>query len=325
MALSIGTKAPAKKKATTQFTGNAISTKPTTVLAYLGPALVAILLINVIPILYTIYMSFTNRNGPRRFPDGQFQVVGLDNYIRLFTEPDFYIVFGRTALYVVVCIFFFFVTGLILALALNHKVVKGKFAWRVAMILPWAVPTWLTALIWKFLFHSQYGPINQSLALVGISGPDWLLQPTTAFIAITIVNIWMSFPFFTLILLGGLQSIPSDVYEASSMDGAGFWTQLFQVTLPMLRPVAVPTIILSAITTFGMFNTVKLMTNGGPFTSVADPGATELLILWAMNQGLGTLKRIGLSGALSVVMFIFLLVLTVLATRVTKATRSVQE
>jgi arabinogalactan oligomer/maltooligosaccharide transport system permease protein len=109
------------------------------------------------------------------------------------------------------------------------------------------------------------------------------------------------------------------------MDGAGFWRQLFQITLPMLRPVAVPAVILSAITTFAMFNTVKLMTNGGPFTSVAEPGATELLMVWAMNQGLGALKRIGVSGALSVVMFAFLLVLTVIATRATKATRSVQE
>lgn len=325
MAVSIGAKAPAKKKATTQFTGNAISTRPFTVLGYLGPALVAILLINVLPILYTFVMSFTDRNGPRRFPEGRFQLVGLDNYVRLLTSPDFYNVLAKTVIYTVVCITFFFITGLILALALNHKAVKGKFAWRVAMILPWAVPTWLTALIWKFLFHSQYGPINQSLALIGITGPDWLLQPVTAFIAITIVNIWMSFPFFTLILLGGLQSIPSDVYEASSMDGAGFWTQLFQVTLPMLRPVAVPATILSAITTFAMFNTVKLMTNGGPFTSVAEPGATELLMVWAMNQGLGPLKLIGVSGALSAVMFAILLVMTLAATRATKATKSVQE
>jgi arabinogalactan oligomer/maltooligosaccharide transport system permease protein len=270
-------------------------------------------------------MSFTDRNGPRRFPEGKYQVVGFDNYVRLLTDPDFYNVFIKTALYVVVCITFFFITGLIFALALNHKVVKGKFAWRVAMILPWAVPTWLTALIWKFLFHSQYGPINQILALVGITGPDWLLQPATAFIAITIVNIWMSFPFFTLILLGGLQSIPSDVYEASSMDGAGFWRQLIEITLPMLRPVAVPAIILSSITTFAMFNTVKLMTNGGPFTSVAEPGATELLMLWAMNLGLGVRRLIGVSGALSVVMFMVMLVLTVMATRATRATRSVQE
>jgi arabinogalactan oligomer/maltooligosaccharide transport system permease protein len=324
MALSL-TKGAAKKKATPQFTGNAISTRAATVLTYLGPALIAILLINVLPIAYTVYMSFTDRNGPRRFPDGKYQVVGLDNYVRLLTDPDFYNVFLKTIIYVVVCVAFFFVTGLIVALALNHRVVKAKFAWRVAMILPWAVPTWLTALIWKFLFHSQYGPINQALAMVGITGPDWLLQPFTAFVAITIVNIWMSFPFFTLILLGGLQSIPSDVYEASSMDGAGFWRQLFEITLPMLRPVAVPAIILSAITTFAMFNTVKLMTDGGPYTSVAQPGATELLMLWAMNIGLGVRRLIGVSGALSVVMFTVMLILTVLATRATRATRSVQE
>lgn len=101
------------------------------------------------------------------------------------------------------------------------------------LILPWAVPYWITALIWKFLFHGQYGPINQALHLIGLNPPDWLLNGTTAFAAITVVNVWLSFPFFMLILLGGLQTISADLYEAADLDGASWWQKLFTITLPI--------------------------------------------------------------------------------------------
>jgi arabinogalactan oligomer/maltooligosaccharide transport system permease protein len=280
------------------------------------------LAVNVLPILYTVYMSFTNRNGPRRFPEGQYQLTGIENYIRLLSEPDFYLVLGRTLGYVAACLPLFFVFGLAFALALNHPAIKAKVVFRTLMILPWAIPTFVTALIWKFLFHGTYGPINQLLALVGIQGPEWLLSANTAFLAITAANLWMSFPFFMLTFLGGLQSIPEDIYEASSLDGAGYWTQLFKITLPMLRPVIVPALILSAVTTFGMYGTVQLMTGGGPVVRVDQPGATELLMVWAYNQGFTAAKRFGLQGAIAVVMFFIMGSLTLLAARLSRATRS---
>lgn len=304
---------------------SAVSSRGLTAMVYLIPALIGILVVNIFPILYTFYMSLTNRNGPARFAEGRYQVTGFDNYVRLLTQSDFYIVFGKTVLYTVVCVFFFFVVGLTFALILNNPAIKGRAVWRTLMILPWAVPYWITALIWKFLFHGQYGPINQILAQVGIQGPDWLLNGTTAFIAITIVNIWLSYPFFMLILLGGLQSIPTDIYEAADIDGAGWWKQLFSITLPLLRPVAIPSIILSAITTFKILETVWLMTKGGPVTRVGEPGATELLLLWAYNQGFQGAQRFGLVGAFSIVVFILLVILTLVYTRVTNATKAVYE
>jgi arabinogalactan oligomer / maltooligosaccharide transport system permease protein len=216
-----------------------------TIAAYTTPALLGILLINVFPILYTGYISLTNRNGPTRFAEGNYEVTGFQNYTRLLGQTDFYIVFGKTVLYAIVCVFFFFVVGLTFALILSNPAIKAKALWRTLMILPWAVPAWITSLVWKFLFHGQYGPINQALAKVGLPGPDWLLDGTTAFIAITIMNIWLSYPFFMLILLGGLASIPTDIYEAADIDGAGWWKQLFSITIPLLRPVAIPAIILS--------------------------------------------------------------------------------
>src|SRR4029078_3336704 len=161
---------------------------------YLAPALAGLALINIFPIIYTFYLSLTTRNGPTRFAEGNYQVTGLQNYIRLLTQPDFYIVLGKTALYAVICVFLFFVVGLTFALILNTPAIKGRTIWRTLLILPWAVPYWITALIWKFLFQGQYGPINQILRMVGLNPPDWLLNGTTAFIAITIVNVWLSFP-----------------------------------------------------------------------------------------------------------------------------------
>jgi len=297
-----------------------------TVAAFIGPAILAILLVNVYPILYNLYMSLTNRNGPRRFPEGRYEVTGIDNYIRLLTQSEFYIVFGKTILYALVCVAFFFVVGLGLALVVNHPAIRWKYFWRTMLILPWAVPTWITAMIWRFLFNSQFGPINQIMATVGITGPNWLTDPVWAFVAITVVNIWMSYPFFMLILLGGLQSIPTDIYEAAEMDGATFWQGLFAITLPLLRPVALPAIILSMITTFQMFNTVWLMTQGGPRTRPGQPGATELLLVWAYNQGFqGQGQRFALVSAFAIVVFLFLLVFTLFYNRVTRVTKGAFE
>lgn len=292
---------------------------------YLLPAMIALLLINVFPILYTFYISLTNRNGPARFAEGRYQVTGLQNYTRLLGQSDFYLVLGRTMIYAVVCVALFFVVGLTFALILNNPAIKGRTVWRTLLILPWAVPYWITALIWKFMFHGQYGPINQVLRMLGASPPDWLLNGTTAFVAITIVNVWLSFPFFMLILLGGLQAIPAEMYEAADLDGAGWWQKLLRITLPLLRPVSVPAVILSLITTLKIFETIFLMTGGGPVTRLGQPGATELLLVWAYNQGFQGLQRFGLVGAFSIVVFLILGAITLAYSRVTQATRGVYE
>lgn len=315
------TRAPTKARRRVQSTTGSAKTA----LAYTIPALIGILLINVFPILYTMFISLTNRNGPARFAEGTYKVTGFQNYTRLLGKSDFYIVFGKTVLYAGVCVFFFFVVGLMFALILSNPAIKAKAIWRTLLILPWAVPAWITALIWKFLFHGQYGPINQILATVGLKGPDWLLSGTTSFIAITIVNIWLSYPFFMLILMGGLASIPTDIYEAADIDGAGWWRQLFSITLPLLRPVAIPAVILSTITTFKILDTIWLMTKGGPVTRVGQPGATELLLVWAYNQGFQGGQRFGLIAAFSIVVFIMLVCLTLIYTRVTNATKGVYE
>jgi arabinogalactan oligomer/maltooligosaccharide transport system permease protein len=294
---------------------------------YIGPALLGILILSIVPIVYTIYMSFTNRNGPFRLREGRYTLTGFENYQRLLGSfnGDFYIVVVRTFVFTVVCVLIFLVVGLILALILNNPAIRFKSLWRTLLIVPWAVPSYVTALIWKFFYNEQFGTINNTLRLFGFAGNiQWLNDPTLAFIAVVIVNLWLSYPFFMFIILGALQSIPQDVYEAADVDGASRWRQLRSITLPLLRPAVMPAIILSAITTFQMFNTVWLITNGGPVTAVGKPGATEFVMLYVYKQAF-RLNLVGVSSAFGMLIFILLFVLVLLNLRVTRVTQSAYE
>jgi arabinogalactan oligomer/maltooligosaccharide transport system permease protein len=294
---------------------------------YVGPALFGILLLSIVPIIYTIYMSFTNRNGPFRLREGRYEIVGFDNYIRLLGsfDADFYLVVLRTFLFTVVCVALFLVVGLALALILNNPAVRFKALWRTLLIVPWAVPTYVTALVWKFFYNQEFGTINNSLRLLGFDGNiQWLNDPILAFIAVVVVNLWMSYPFFMFIILGALQSIPADIYEAAEVDGSGRWRTLTRITLPLLRPAIMPAIVLSAITTFQIFNTVWLITEGGPVTAVGQPGATEFVMIYVYKQAF-RLNLVALSSAFGMLIFIMLFVLVLLNLRITRITRSAYE
>jgi arabinogalactan oligomer/maltooligosaccharide transport system permease protein len=296
-------------------------------LLYVGPAMIGILVLSVVPIVYTVYMSFTNRNGPFRLRPGRYQLTGFENYERLLgsINGDFYLVIGRTFLFTIVSVLTFFVMGLILALILNNAAIRFKGIWRMLLIVPWAVPSYVTALIWKFFFNQEFGTINNSLRAMGLDGDfAWLSRPGLAFLAVIIVNLWMSFPFFTVIMLGSLQSIPGDMYEAADVDGASRWTQLTRLTLPLLRPAIMPAMVLSAITTFQMFNTVWLITEGGPLTTVGKPGATEYVMIYVYKQAFRQ-NLFALSSAFGVLIFILLFTLVLLNLRFTRVTKSAYE
>ena len=302
--------------------GSSKVTRKTTVAAYLTPALIGIFLVNIIPILYSIYISLTNRNGPARFAEGRYEVTGFQNYTRLLSEPDFYLVWWRTTLYAAVCVFLFFVVGLIFAVILNNPAIKGRMIWRTLLILPWAVPYWITALVWKFLFHSEFGPINQLLRLIGTQPAGLASEWYDCLYRHRDHQYLAQLSLLHAGLIGRLQAIPGDYYEAADMDGASWWQKFWNITLPLLRPVAVPAIILSIITTLKIFETIYLVTGGEPRVNITEPGATEVLMVWAYRQGFQDTKRFGLVGAFSVVVFLILLMITLAYTRITRATRA---
>jgi arabinogalactan oligomer/maltooligosaccharide transport system permease protein len=293
-----------------------LQVKRRAIFLYLLPIIVTILLINMTPILYTLYLSFTNNTEFNQ----EYTFIGLTNYIHLLftTDSGLFYVLGLTVLYVIICVVLFVLIGTITALALNHPKVKGRGVWMGLLLVPWAAPATITALIWKFLFNYDFGPINQiGRIFFGTHfGIPWLTDPIAAFIAVVIVNVWLSYPFFTVVILGALQSVPLELAEAASVDGANSWQTFWRIKFPLLLPAITPVTILSAITTFQMFGTVYLITAGGPITSPTKPGATTFVMIYMYNQVLGATAaniHYGAIAAFAIIIFIILGALTFLA------------
>lgn len=243
----------------------------------------------------------------------------------LMKTGDFFVVTFRTILYVAICIPLFFITGLLLALVLNSPNIRGRTLFRVIMVVPWAASTVaiMMSLVWQFFFREQ-GTINQVLSIFGIKGLAWLNNPTWAFAIIVLVNVWYTYPFFMTVILGALQSIPPEQYEAAEVDGATWWTKLRHITLPLLRPAVLPAVVLSSITTFQMFGTVWAITQGRPSRGAGVPGATELVMVYGYKQVFQT-NAYGRMGAYAVIIFILLFLATLYSLRMTQITKGAYE
>lgn len=397
--------------------------KALTVLAFIGPTLIGIMIFNIYPILFNTYISFTNRNQYHPNPDcsitltkileptcwavfAEHKTTGIGtpfkiqtpfyaNYSDLlgkfFSPPillafltvvvcfipliitnqvnkrldkqlsrsvpgwiltlgaivlgiilfillkgpnaldqimqsgDFFVTTFRTILYVACCIPLFFIVGLGLALLLNVSDLPGRTFFRVALIVPWAASTVaiMMSLVWKFFFQ-ETGTINQLLNILHIKPVIWLQNPTIAFVVIVLVNLWYSYPFFMVTILGALQSIPGELFEAAEVDGASWWQRLMGITLPLLRPAVIPIIVLSSITTFQMFGTVWAITGGGPSRGAGVPGATDLVMVYAYKQIFQT-NAFGRMGAFALIMFVFMFAATLYSLRISRMTKGVYE
>jgi len=180
------------------------------------------------------------------------------------------------------------------------------------LILPWAIPNYITALIWKGMFEGEHGAINSLLHAMHLDGVSWFSSWATAFSANVITNTWLGFPFMMVVALGAIQSIPRDLYEAAEVDGATGWQRFTHITLPHLRPAMAPAIALGSIWTFNMFNVIFLVSAGEP------GGSTNILVTdayrWAFERG----ERYGMAAAYATIIFLILLLWTVFGTRVVR-------
>jgi arabinogalactan oligomer/maltooligosaccharide transport system permease protein len=226
---------------------------------FLLPSALVLLAVVAYPFLYNIWISLTNWNM-FHFRDPSF--IGLRHYLRLFQEPDFYQIFGKTVAWTGINLIFHFVLGLSAALLLNRPL-RGRGLARALLILPWAMPQYISALTWRGMFNVEFGSINLLLSHLGIQPIAWFSSEFWAFLAPTIVNIWLGFPFIMVVALGGLQSIPEELYEAARIDGAGPWRRFRSITLPLLKPVLVPALVLGTIWTFNNLNVIWLVTDQG--------------------------------------------------------------
>ena len=246
-------------------------------------------------------------------------------YQELLDSGDFIMVNVRTILYVLVCMPLFFVVGLTMAILLNNKFLRGVTFFRVALIVPWAASTVaiMMSLVWQFFFRGQ-GTINQILKLVNIQGPTYLNDDLWAFAIVVLVNLWYTYPFFMVTILGGLQSVPVELYEAAEVDGATWWRQLLNITLPLLRPTVLPIIVLSTLTTYKVDAVVWGITQGGPVKGAGTPGATEFVMVHAYKQIFQT-QAFGRMGAFAVILFVALFAATLYSLRITRITEGAYE
>ncbi|MGI5257454.1 carbohydrate ABC transporter permease [Streptomyces angustmyceticus] len=243
-----------------------------------------VLVIGVIigyPLVRGLFLSLTDANeanverniGVNHLP-ATYKFTGLDNYRAVLGDGVFWDRLGWTVVWTVGCVSLTFLIGLALANMLN-RTLRGRTVYRLALILPWAIPAFISVFTWRMLYNEKNGLLNKLLAGGGIDAVPWLNDPTWAKLSVIAVNVWLGVPFMLVALLGGLQSIPGELYEAAEMDGAGPWQRFRNITVPGLRAVSSTVILLSTIWTFNMFPVIFLLTRGGP------GDATEILVTYA--------------------------------------------
>lgn len=314
------------------------------------PAFIGIIFLIIYPFLFEIKLAFSNASlGTQATKNAQYGLIyGWENLVTLFTgkvakDAKFFEVFGRTILWTVINVTCHVGGGMALALLLHRKMKLQGF-YRTLLIVPWAIPTTIAAMALRNEFDSRYGLFNILLSdlnswLVGISqgtvnvplignafnwlamhiGPvSWKQDPFWAFVSVLISNIWLGIPFMAVIILGGLQSISQEYYEAAEIDGATKFQQFRNITLPLLRPILTPAIILGVVWTFNKFDIIYLITQGGPQEK------TDILVS-SMYKAAFSFYRYGFTAMFALVIFIILLIFTLIYLRASGGLKSATE
>lgn len=301
---------------------------------YIMPSFIVLLMVIAYPFVYNIVISMSNM-GLMHFKDWEF--VGLSQYgtilrdvidlpdfasmkeffTKLMVEPNLLGIFIKNCFWTFTNLFFHVTIGVALALALNQRL-PGRAIFRTLLILPWAVPQYISALTWRGMFQYEYGAVNLVLQkYLHLAPIEWQSTPLGSFAGALITNIWLGFPFMMIVALGGLQSIPRELYEAADIDGASWFHKLRHITLPLLKPVMVPAISLGVIWTFNNFNVIWLVTNGGR------PADSAHIMVSYVYRAVFNFYRYGYGAALSMIIFIILLLFSIKFIRGTKATETV--
>ena len=236
-------------------------------LLFILPAFLYMMFFVGYPIISNIILS-TQNVSVRNLVNGQKKFIGLDNYVAIFQDGVFRKAMGNTLIFTVTCLLFQFLIGFVLALLFNNNFSFSKTVRGLTMI-PWMMPMTVTALMFKFMFSTDVGIINYILKSSGIISEniEWLTTPGTAMIAVVFANVWIGIPFNTILISTGLTTIPQELYESASVDGANGWQKLTRITLPLLRPTIESVLVLGFIYTFKVYDLVYVMTEGGPVNS----------------------------------------------------------
>jgi len=266
---------------------------------FLLPNLVSIGLFTLIPVVAGFFLSFTNWD---MLSDPQW--VGLENYQDILKDRQFWNALRNTAIYTLIVIPGGLTVSMLLALALNSKI-KGTAIYQAIFFLPYVSSTVAIALVWKWIYHPDYGVLNAMLRAVGLPGVDWLTNPSVALISVAIVQIWQTAGYNMVLLLAGLRAIPKDYYEAARIDGASPWTIFWSITVPLLMPTIFFVTTISIIASFQVFNLIYVMTGGGPGNS------TKVYVFYLWENGFSFFKM-GYASALAYVLFVIILAITLI-------------
>ena len=286
--------------------------------AMVAPVVVIFAVLIFYPLVRGILLSFTNLTEANQLAEictrsitgtedcqpnpSRWSFVGLDNYANVLSGRvgEFWQWFGVTAVWTVACVVFHYVIGLGLAMLLNRPM-RLRGLYRVLLILPWAVPAFVSAFAWRFMF-SELGLVNGLLTSVGMEPVRWFDHQWTALLTAILTNIWLGVPFMMVTLLGGMQTIDRELYEAATIDGASAWQRFTNITLPGLRPVSMTVILLGTIWTFNMFPVIFLVTGGQP------AGQTEILVTGAYRAAFLGIRNYSLASTYGVMILSILLV-----------------
>lgn len=280
--------------------------KKDTIVSYIwsAPSLLLIGLMVIFPILYTGYISLTNMNVYHWF---DFEIIGLENYIHaLFVfDSGFLKSLIATILWTVVNMIIQLVVAFLLASMLNNKKLKARKIYKTLLMFPWAMPGYVSILLWKIgIFNTQFGLLNQWLSQFGIEPVRWLSTDVSAFVCCTIVNLWLALPFMLMIMDGAMQSIDRSYYESAMLDGATWIQRTKYITLPSIKPIIAPAVIITVFTTFKQFDVVYLLTQ----QAGAKTGSQFHTILTYTYENAFITNNYGYSSAISIIIFILLIV-----------------
>ena len=272
---------------------------------FLLPSLSGLVLFTLLPILASLGLTLFEWDlltSP--------QFVGLGNFQRLIHDRNFWTALGHTLQFIVGYIPLVMILSLGVAVILNQKI-RGVILFRAALFTP-VVSAWVAvALLWKWIFNPKFGIVNYLLGLIGIQGPAWLFDPQWAMPAIIITSVWKDIGFVMVMFLAGLQGIPTEYYEAASIDGASSWRRFRHITLPLLSPTTFFALIISLINSFQVFDQVWIMTGGGP------AGATSVLVEQIVKNAF-SYSRMGYAATLSWVLFLLVFTATAFQMRLQK-------
>ena len=244
--------APAKRNGFQLF----MRQRSTIALMMCTPLILIIVCLIIYPAFYSIYLSMLNK--------AQTRFIGLSNFAFLMSRDTFWMVAEQSTIFALSAVFFKALIGLITAHLVNNLPVKGQRKWRGMLLVPWVIPLALSTLGWWWMFDPTNSAFNYTLRSFGFEGIPWLSDPYWARFSVILVNVWYGAPFFLIMYLAALKSVPEQLYEAAEIDGASAWQKFIHITLPMMHNIIAITVLFSLIVTFANFDIVQIMTAGGP-------------------------------------------------------------